>query len=134
MNWFKSNTGKNSLKIKNINNAVGHIVTYFSSIQSTDFMKIIQFKKYMIVKVAASSKYCKKVNLVLGSNSNIKTKLLSKISPNNRFVINADLISYKRGIATGVSVGKIDNTNVCQGEFTFISPHDMPIPKIKKSK
>ena len=27
--------------------------------------------------------------------SNIKTKLLSKISQNNRFVINADLISYK---------------------------------------
>ena len=66
--------------------------------------------------------------------SNIKTKLLSKISPNNRFVINADLISYKRGIATGVSVGKIDDTKVCQGEFTFISPHDMPVPKKQNSK
>ena len=61
--------------------------------------------------------------------SNINTKLFSKISPNNRFVIHADLISYKRGIANGVAVGKINNVKVCQGEFTLISPHDMPLPK-----
>ena len=66
--------------------------------------------------------------------SNINTKLFSKISPNNRFVIHADLISYKRGIANGVAVGKINNVKVCQGEFTFISPHGMLIPKTKKLK
>ena len=66
--------------------------------------------------------------------SNINTKLFSKISPNNRFVIHADLISYKRGIANGVAVGKINNVKVCQGEFTLISPHDMLIPKTKKLK
>jgi 3-hydroxyacyl-[acyl-carrier-protein] dehydratase len=62
---------------------------------------------------------------------NIKTKLFSKISPGNPFVIHADLVSYKRGIATGVAVGKINDAKVCQGEFTFISPHDMPRPEMK---
>jgi len=59
---------------------------------------------------------------------NINTKLYSKVSPDNQFVIHADLLSYKRGIATGVAVGKINNAIVSQGEFTFISPHGMPRP------
>jgi len=62
--------------------------------------------------------------------SNINTKLFSKVSPGNLFVIKADLLSYKRGIATGVAVGKINNKKVCQGEFIFISPHDLPRPKV----
>ena len=62
--------------------------------------------------------------------SNINTKLFSKVSPGNQFVIHADLLSYKRGIATGVAVGKINDAKVCQGEFTFISPHDMPRPQV----
>lgn len=62
--------------------------------------------------------------------SKINTKLFSKISPGNQFVIHADLLSYKRGIATGVAVGKINDAKVCQGEFTFISPHDMPHPQV----
>tara|TARA_A100001015_G_C14828758_1_gene647743 strand:- start:372 stop:848 length:477 start_codon:yes stop_codon:yes gene_type:complete len=63
--------------------------------------------------------------------SNIQTRLLSKISPANQFDIYANLCSYNRGIAKGTAVGKIDDSNVCEGEFTFISPHDMPIPKLK---
>ena len=63
--------------------------------------------------------------------SKINTKLFSKVSPGNQFVIQADLLSYKRGIAKGVAVGKINNTKVSQGEFTFISPHDMPLPQTK---
>ena len=63
--------------------------------------------------------------------SKINSKLISKISPNNRFTIYAELISYKRGIANGVAVGKINNLKVCQGEFTFISPHEVFIPKTK---
>ena len=59
----------------------------------------------------------------------INTKLFTKISPGNQFDIHADLLSYKRGIASGVTVGKINNATVCQAEFTFISPHDMPLPK-----
>ncbi len=61
--------------------------------------------------------------------SNINTKLFSKILPNNQFNIHADLLSYKRGIAKGVAVGKINDAKVCQGEFTFASPHDMPRPR-----
>ena len=62
--------------------------------------------------------------------SNINTKLFSKISPDNQFNIHADLLSYKRGITKGVAVGKINNAKVCQGEFTYISPHDMPLPQV----
>ena len=62
--------------------------------------------------------------------SNINTKLFSKITPNNQFNIHADLLSYKRGITKGVAVGKINNTKVCQGEFIFASPHDMPRPQV----
>ena len=62
--------------------------------------------------------------------TDINTKLFSKISPGYQFIIHADLSSYKRGIAKGVAVGKINDTKVCQGEFTFISPHDMPRPQV----
>ena len=62
--------------------------------------------------------------------SHINTKLFSKISPGNQFVIHADLLSYKRGIAKGVAVGKINDSTVCQGEFTFFSPHEMPRPQV----
>ena len=61
----------------------------------------------------------------------INTKFFSKISPGNQFDIHADLLSYNRGIAKGVAVGKINNATVCQGEFTHISPHDMPRPRVK---
>ena len=60
--------------------------------------------------------------------ADIKTKLLSKISPGNMFIIHADLLSYKKGMAKGVAVGKVNDAMVCQGEFIFISPHDMPRP------
>ena len=60
--------------------------------------------------------------------THIDTKLFSKISPGNQFVIHADLLSYKRGMANGVAVGKVNDVTVCRGEFTFISPHDVPRP------
>ena len=62
--------------------------------------------------------------------SRINTKLFSKIAPGNQFDIHADLLSYNRGIAKGVAVGKINDATVCQGEFTHISPHDMPHPRV----
>ena len=63
--------------------------------------------------------------------SNINTKLISKVSPDSQFDIHADLLSYKRGIAKGIAVGKVNDTKVCQGEFTFISPHDIPRPRME---
>ena len=66
--------------------------------------------------------------------SSINTKLFSKVSPDSQFMIHADLLSYKRGVAKGVAVGKINNAIVSQGEFTFISPHDMPLPQMNNLK
>jgi 3-hydroxyacyl-[acyl-carrier-protein] dehydratase len=63
--------------------------------------------------------------------NNINTKLISKVSPGNQLDIYADLLSFKRGIAKGVAVGKVNDKKVCQGEFTFLSPHLMPLPRVK---
>ena len=60
----------------------------------------------------------------------VNAKMFSKISPGNQFVIHADLLSYKRGIAKGIAVGKVNDVKICQGEFTFVSPHDMPLPQV----
>lgn len=64
--------------------------------------------------------------------TDITTKLLSKVSPDTQLDIYADLLSYKRGIAKGIVKAKVNNINVCQGEFTLISPHDMPTPKVQE--
>ena len=61
--------------------------------------------------------------------TDIKTKLISKVSPGSKLDIYADLISYKRGVSKGIVECKVDNSKVCQGEFTLLSPHDMPLPR-----
>jgi len=58
----------------------------------------------------------------------VNTKLLSKVSPGCQLDIYANLLSYKRGVAKGIAVGKVGSTEVCTGSFTFFSPHDMPLP------
>ena len=63
--------------------------------------------------------------------TDISTKLLSSVSPDTQLDIYADLFSYKRGVAKGVVKTMVGNAKVCQGEFTLISPHDMPIPKLQ---
>ena len=60
----------------------------------------------------------------------INTKLISSAPPDCQLDIYADLLSYKRGIATGSVKIKEDDVNICKGKFTLISPHDMPLPKI----
>ena len=61
--------------------------------------------------------------------TDISTKLISSVSPDSKLDIYADLLSYKRGVAIGEVKIMIGNTEVCQGQFTLISPHDMPLPK-----
>lgn len=61
--------------------------------------------------------------------TNITTKLFSKVSPGKQLVIEAELLSYKRGMAKGRAVGMVNGDKVCEGEFTFISPHDLPRPR-----
>jgi len=62
--------------------------------------------------------------------TDINTKLLSKVAPDSQLDIYADLLSYKRGIAKGVVKTTVNNIKVCEGEFTLLSPHDMPVPRI----
>ena len=57
-------------------------------------------------------------------------KFFSTVTVGDQFFIHADLLSYKRGIAKGVAVGKVNDKTVSQGEFTFVCPHDMPLPKV----
>ena len=61
--------------------------------------------------------------------TDISTKLISKVSPDSQLDIYAELLSYKRGVAKGIVKTKVNNVKVCQGEFTLISPHDLPVPK-----
>jgi len=61
--------------------------------------------------------------------TDVSTKLISKVSPDSQLDIYADLISYRRGIVKGIVKAKVNNINVCRGEFTLISPHDMPTPR-----
>jgi len=61
--------------------------------------------------------------------TDISTKLISKVPPDCQLDIYADLLSYKRGVSKGVVKTKVNNVEVCNGEFTLISPHDMPTPK-----
>jgi len=58
--------------------------------------------------------------------TNIKTKLLSKVTSGKQLIINAELLSFRRGIAKGKAIGMINNQIVCQGEFEFVSPHALP--------
>ena len=62
----------------------------------------------------------------------IKTKLFSKVTPDCELIIDASLLSYKRGLGKGVTVGKVNGVVVCQGEFTLISPHEIPHPRIRR--
>ena len=61
--------------------------------------------------------------------SQVTTKLLSKVKPNNKLNIYAELLNYKRGISKGRALCKVNEKNVCTGEFTLISPHEIPKPK-----
>lgn len=61
--------------------------------------------------------------------TDISTKLLSKVSPDSQLDIYADLVSYRRGISKGFVNAKVSGLKVCEGEFTLISPHDIPVPK-----
>lgn len=60
----------------------------------------------------------------------VETKLISKIYPGYPLIINAELISFKRGVGKGLASGMINNSIVCHGSFTLVSPHLL----IKKSK
>jgi len=63
--------------------------------------------------------------------TDINTKLLSKVLPDSKLHIYANLVSCNRGISKGNAKIKVNEIEVCKGEFTFLSPHNMPIPNKK---
>jgi len=58
-----------------------------------------------------------------------KTQIFFKVTPGINLTIDATLISYKRGIAKGEAVILQADKKVCSGQFTFVSPHDLPSPR-----
>jgi 3-hydroxyacyl-[acyl-carrier-protein] dehydratase len=56
----------------------------------------------------------------------IKTKLLVKVGPEQTLEIRANLLTYKHGISKGEAIVIIAGQTVAQGEFTLVSPHEMP--------
>ena len=58
----------------------------------------------------------------------INTKLISTVSINDQFVIHANLLSYRRGLAKGVVEGKVKDKTVCKGNYIFFSPHEAILP------
>jgi acyl-coenzyme A thioesterase PaaI-like protein len=59
----------------------------------------------------------------------MQIKLLSKVSPSTKLMIEASLNSYSRGVAQGEARVLEENKLVCRGLFTYVSPHDLPRPK-----
>ena len=62
--------------------------------------------------------------------TDVSSKLLSKVSYDSQLDIHAKLLSYKRGTAKGQVEVRVNNLIACNGEFTLISPHNMPVPDV----
>ena len=60
--------------------------------------------------------------------TSIRTQLFHKVVPGNQLVIQAELLSYNRGLSKGIAFGQVDGLKVCSGEFVLVSPHDVPSP------
>jgi len=56
----------------------------------------------------------------------IKTQLLVKVGPGQSLKIKANVLTYKRGISRGESIAVVGGETVAQGQFTLVSPHDLP--------
>lgn len=58
----------------------------------------------------------------------MQVKVFSKVSPETTLIVEAKLISYRRGVAKG-EVRVLDgDKQVSVGQFTLLSPHDLPRP------
>ena len=60
----------------------------------------------------------KKTNFI--SVDNVKFK--KQIIPGDKLIIESQLLSFKRGIAKGISIGKVDGLLVCSAEFVVAIP------------
>ena len=53
-----------------------------------------------------------------------KVKFIKKIVPDCRFYIETKVKNYKRGIASCLGVGKVNNEIACEAEFSLILPDE----------
>ena len=60
--------------------------------------------------------------------TDINVKILSSVLPCQDIIYEALLMSFRRGITKGSVVGRINNKVLCKGEFSYASPHLMPLP------
>jgi len=60
--------------------------------------------------------------------TSINARLISNVLPGNRLVFESNMITFKRGIANGNAVGRINGNIVCSGQFTYASPHLLTTP------
>jgi len=60
----------------------------------------------------------------------IQVKLLMKVRPGMSIVIETKLTSHKRGISRGEARIFYKDNLVCSGQFVYVSPHEMPRPKL----
>lgn len=63
--------------------------------------------------------------------NDIKTKLIKKVSVGTDLRIEAELQSFRRGIAKGTAFCTVAGDTVCEGAFSYISPHLLPRPMTK---
>ncbi|MBL4603167.1 MAG: hypothetical protein JKY84_10490 [Emcibacteraceae bacterium] len=54
-----------------------------------------------------------------------KVKFKSSPEPGHDIIYEAQLLSFRRGIAKGTVVGTSNGKEICSGEFTYASPHLM---------
>lgn len=52
--------------------------------------------------------------------------LRAKVKPSDTLCIEAQLASFRRGIAKGTASASANGVVVCEGEFTYASPHLFP--------
>ncbi|MEG3618308.1 FabA/FabZ family ACP-dehydratase [Magnetovibrio sp. PR-2] len=60
--------------------------------------------------------------------TNVNVQLVSAAVPETDIDYEAELLSFRRGIAKGKVEGISNGETICRGEFTYASPHLMSLP------
>tara|TARA_B100000686_G_C16740765_1_gene946456 strand:+ start:968 stop:1438 length:471 start_codon:yes stop_codon:yes gene_type:complete len=67
----------------------------------------------------------------LSSANNLRLK--KKVLPGDRFNINTELLSWKRGVGKAIGSGYVNNREVCSIDFIIVMPHIIDEYKVKKN-
>lgn len=63
--------------------------------------------------------------------TDMKVKQIAAAKPSQNINYEAELTSFRRGIAKGIVRGESDGKVICRGEFSYASPHLMALPSAK---